>query len=135
MKARGLLPAALLASMALTAPAAAAGWTSCSDSGGLASFDYFSGDDMGFLVSAVTVTTGERVWASDPANGPGDPVHVGQYFDTPTETHVSAIDEFANTVAEIKLFKASEGGAIAYGGILRIAGYGVWAVSCSPGEF
>lgn len=119
----------------LASPVAAAEWTSCTDSGGLASFDYFSGDDMGFLVSAVTVTTGERVWASDPANGPGDPVTVGQYFDTPTETHVTAIDEFANTVAELKLFKASEGDTVVNGGVLRIAGYGAWAVSCSPADF
>jgi hypothetical protein len=119
----------------IASPAAAAGWTSCSDSGGLASFDYFAGDDLGFRVSAVTVTTGERVWASDPANGPGDPVYVGQFFDTPSETHVGAIDEFANTVAELKLFKASEGDVLVYGGILRIAGYGVWAASCSPSEF
>lgn len=119
----------------LASPAAAADWTSCTDSGGLASFDYFSGDDMGFLVAAVTVTTGERVWASDPANGPGDPIDVGQYFDTPTETHVTAIDGFANTVAELKLFKASEGGVTVNGGILRIKDYGAWAVSCAPSEF
>ena len=34
-------------------------------------------------------------------------------------------------IAELRLFKAREGDAYAYGGTLRIAGQGAWAVSCS----
>lgn len=35
-------------------------------------------------------------------------------------------------IAELRLFKASEGGAAtALGGTLRIPGHGAWTVSCS----
>jgi hypothetical protein len=118
----------------LASPASAAGWMSCSDSGGLASFDYFVADQPEFAVSAVTVTASERVWASDPANGPGDPIYVGQYYDDPTVTLVDAIDEILIKVAELKLFKAGEGDMVAYGGTLRIVGVGAWPVSCTPSE-
>jgi hypothetical protein len=131
-----LRAASLIVLGALTAsPATAAGWMSCSDSGGLASFDYFIADQADFNVTAVTVTASERVWASDPANGPGDPIYVGQFYDDPTGTLVDAIDEVFNKVAELKLFKAVEADAIAYGGTLRIVDVGAWAVSCSPSEF
>lgn len=116
----------------LASPATAAGWMSCSDSGGLASFDYFIADTAQFSVSAVTVTAGERVWASDPANGPGDPVYVGQFYDDVAATYVDAIDEIFNKVAELKLFKAIEADVAVYGGTLHIRGVGAWAVSCEP---
>lgn len=118
----------------LASPATAAGWMSCSDSGGLASFDYFVADQAEFSVSAVTVTASERVWASDPANGPGDPIYVGQFYDDATGTLVDAIDEVFNKVAELKLFKTAESDMQAYGGTLRIVGVGAWPVSCTPSE-
>jgi hypothetical protein len=119
---------------ALAASPAAAGWISCSDSGGLATIDYFVADQPKFLVTAVTVTAGERVWASDPANGPGDAILVGEFYDNVAATFVDAIDEAFNKVAELKLFKATEGDVTAHGGVLSIAGTGAWAVSCSPSE-
>jgi hypothetical protein len=121
----------------LVSPAAAAGWVSCSDTGGLATIDYFVGDQPEFTVTAVTVTAGERVWASDPANGPGDPIVVGDYYDNVAATFVDAVDEVlneVNEVAELKLFKATEGDTTAYGGVLRIAGVGAWPVACTPSE-
>ena len=63
-------------------PAAAAEWVHCSDADGAASIDYLAGNGPDVLsVSALTVTAGDKVWASDPANGPGDPVRVGQAFE------------------------------------------------------
>lgn len=118
----------------LASPAMAAGWMSCNDAGGLASFDYFVSDALQFTVTAVTVTAGERVWASDPANGPGDPIVVGFYGDDPNSTYVDALDVIFNKVAELKLLKATEADATVYGGTLRIVGEGVWPVSCSPSE-
>jgi len=118
----------------LASPAAASGWMSCSDSGGLATIDYFVADQAEFSVTAVTVTAGERVWASDPANGPGDVILVGEVYDNIAATFVDAIDEALNEVAELKLFKATEGETTAYGGILRIVGVGAWPVACTPSE-
>jgi hypothetical protein len=117
----------------MASPAHATEWVSCADSGGLASFDYLAGDGLGVLsISAVTITAGERVWASDPANGPGDPVSVGQQFEDGLTVQVDAVDEAFTKIAELRLFKASEGDSVVYAGTLRIPGLGAWAVSCDP---
>ncbi|HVY51503.1 MAG TPA: hypothetical protein VHA07_08055, partial [Devosia sp.] len=75
----------LITALSLVAtPAAATEWVHCSDASGAASFDFLAGNGLDVLtVSALTITAGEKVWASDPANGPGDPVSVGQAFETP----------------------------------------------------
>ena len=117
----------------LSSPAFATEWVSCSDAGGLASFDYLAGDGTDVLsIAAVTITAGERVWASDPANGPGDPVQIGQQFEDDSTVLIDAMNGDFVKIAELRLFKASEGDSYIYGGTLRIAGMGVWAVSCDP---
>jgi hypothetical protein len=115
-------------------PALATEWEHCSDSGGAASFDYLAGDGLDVLsVSALTVTAGEKVWASDPANGPGDPVSIGQAFEDADTIRIDALDKDAAIVASLRLFKATDGGTVATGGTLSIKGLGAWAVSCDPG--
>jgi hypothetical protein len=125
-----LLPTLLILVAAAT-PAAATEWVHCSDAGGAASFDYLAGDGVGVLaISALTVTAGQKVWASDPANGPGDPVSVGQGFEDADTVRIDAMDKDFYKIAELRLFKATEGDAYISAGTLRIAGMGVWAVSC-----
>ena len=122
----------VLAVLAVT-PALATEWVHCSDANGAASFDYLAGDSLDVLsVSALTVTAGEKVWASDPANGPGDPVSVGQAFEDGDTVRIDALDKDAVRIAALKLFKAAEGETAVYGGTLTIAGLGAWAVSCDP---
>ena len=121
-----------MAALAAT-PALATEWVHCSDAGGAASFDYLAGDGLDVLaVSALTVTAGEKVWASDPANGPGDPVSVGQAFEDAATVQIDALDEEAVKIAQLRLFKASEGESLALGGTLTIKGLGAWTVSCDP---
>jgi hypothetical protein len=115
-------------------PAYATEWEHCADPGGGASFDYLAGDGLDVLsISALTVTAGEKVWASDPANGPGDPVSVGQAFEDRDTIRVDALDKDSTLVASLRLFKASEGDSLALGGTLTIKALGAWAVSCDPG--
>jgi hypothetical protein len=124
--------ATILAVLAAT-PAMATEWVHCSDANGAASFDYLAGDGVGVLsISALTVTAGERVWASDPANGPGDPVSVGQAFEDGDTVRIDAMDKDFARIASLKLFKAAEGETTVYGGTLTITGLGAWAVSCDP---
>jgi len=124
----------LLAAIGAASPAFATEWQHCADAGGGASFDYLAGDGLGYLkISALTVTAGEKVWASDPANGPGDPVSVGQAFEDADAIRVDALDQNAQVIAALRLFKASEGEAVALGGTLSIKGLGAWVVSCDPG--
>jgi hypothetical protein len=126
--------ALLIVAIAAASPACATEWEHCVDSGGAASFDYLAGDGMDVLsVSAVTVTAGEKVWASDAANGPGDPISIGQAFEDTDTIRIDALDKDAARVASLRLFKASEGDNAATGGTLSIKGLGAWAVSCDPG--
>jgi hypothetical protein len=129
-----LIAAASLAA-SLAGPALATEWVNCADPTGAASFDFLVGTLDVINISGLTITVGEQVWASDASYGPGDPVSVGQAFETPEMLLVDAMDEnMASKIAELRLFKASEGTSeLVYAGTLRIPGYGAWAVSCSGG--
>lgn len=125
-----LRPLAILAVLAAT-PAVATEWVHCADAGGAASFDYLAGDGLGVLsIAALTVTAGEKVWASDAANGPGDPVSVGQAFEDVSSVRIDAMDKDFVKIAELRLFKAEEGDSYVSAGTLRIVGMGAWAVTC-----
>lgn len=130
-----MLRTLLIASaLALSSPVLATEWVHCSDAEGAASFDYLAGDGVGVLsINALTITVGEKVWASDPANGPGDPVSVGQAFEDEHTVRIDAMDKDFAKIAELTLFKADENGTAVYGGTLTIPGQGAWAVSCDPG--
>jgi hypothetical protein len=122
------------AAMAMASPALATEWEHCADAGGGASFDYLAGDGLDVLsVAAVTVTAGDKVWASDAANGPGEPVRIGQAFEDADTIMIDALDKDAARIASLRLFKATDGAATATGGTLSIKGLGAWAVSCDPG--
>jgi hypothetical protein len=120
----------VLATLSAT-PVFATEWVNCSDGGGAASFDYLAGDGTGVLsISELTVTAGEKVWANGPASGPGDPVSIGQAFEDQYTVQIDAMDKDFAKIAELRLFKATEGDNIVYAGTLRITGMGAWAVSC-----
>jgi hypothetical protein len=108
---------------------------SCANKDGAASFDYLAGDGVDVLaISAITVTAGEKVWASDPANGPGDPIKVGQAFEDADTVLIDGVDSGYSLIASLRLFKANEGDKYAMGGTLMIKGMGAWAVDCNPDE-
>src|SRR5438552_2877479 len=110
-----------VSALAVAAPACATEWVHCSDAGGAASFDYLAGDGLGVLsIVALTITAGEKVWASAEAYGPGDPVSVGQRFEDAETVRVDAMDEDYAKIAELRLFKATEGDSYVSGGTLRI---------------
>ena len=116
----------------LSSRAFATEWVNCADRDGAASFDLLLGAVDVISIAGMTITVGEQVWASDVAYGPGEPVAVGQAFETDDMIIVDAVDPGVTTkIAELRLFKAEEGEAIVYGGTLRVPGHGAWAVSCS----
>jgi hypothetical protein len=129
-----MLRLALAIALLAATPGFAAEWMHCSDAGGNASFDYLPGNSADVLtVTALTITAGEKVWASDPANGPGDPVSVGQAFATADSIAIDALNKDAVRFARLRLSTAREGDVTAIGGTLSVAGQGAWAVSCQPG--
>lgn len=116
----------------LSSPAFATEWVNCADATGAASFDLLLGTTDVIAVAGMTITVGEQVWASDVAYGPGEPVAVGQAFETPDMILVDAVDPGVTArIAELRLFKSSEAETLVYGGTLRVPGHGAWAVSCS----
>jgi hypothetical protein len=125
------LSAITLVLAGLSSPAFATEWINCADKSGEASFDFLAGGGDTMSIAALTVSVGDQVWASDVANGPGQPVQVGQSFEGNGMILVDAVDGAA-LVAELRLFvTAGETELPAYGGTLTIVGAGVWAVSCS----
>lgn len=126
------LAAIALSLCGLATPSLATEWINCASPDGGASFDILVGTTEVLFVAGMTITVGEKVWATDPAYGPGDPVSVGQAFETDTMMLVDAVDPAVTTkIAELRLFKATEADAAVYAGTLRIPGHGAWGVSCS----
>jgi len=124
--------AIVVALAALATPSSATEWVNCSDAQGQASFDFLVGALDVISIVGLTISVGEQVWASDVAYGPGDPVKVGQAFEDADTILIDATDEnITARIAELRLFKATEGDATVLGGTLRIPGHGAWAVSCS----
>lgn len=125
--------AIVVALAALATPSSATEWVNCSDAQGQASFDFLVGAPDVISIVGLTISVGDKVWASEVAYGPGEPVTVGQAFEDADTILVDAMDENLTVkIAELRLFKASEGDAeTVYAGTLRIPGHGAWAVSCS----
>lgn len=116
----------------LSSPAFATEWVNCADAAGAASFDLLLGATEVISVAGMTITVGDKVWASDVAYGPGEPIAVGQAFEAADMILVDVVDPGVTTrIAELRLFKASEGDTMVYAGTLRLPGHGAWAVSCS----
>ena len=116
-------------------PALATEWLNCADADGAASMDLLLGTLDVAAVVGMTVSVGDQVWASHVEYGPGEPIAVGQAFETADMLLVDATDEAVSAkIAELRLFKASEAdGLTIYSGTLRIPGHGAWAVSCPSG--
>jgi hypothetical protein len=116
----------------LATPSLATEWVNCTDADGAATFSYLAGAADVLAIVGLNVSVGEKVWANEVAYGPGDPIGVGQAFETPQMVLVDAIDpNLLTSIAQLRLFKATEGDSAVLGGTLRMPGHGAWAVSCT----
>lgn len=125
---RSIAMAMVLAGLA--SPAFATEWVNCTEASGAASFDFLAGGVDVLSVAAITISVGDKVWASDVANGPGDPVELGQAFAGNGMILVDAVHQGV-LVAELRLWQTPGDDLPVYGGTLTIPGHGAWAVSCS----
>lgn len=117
----------------MSTPSLATEWINCVSPDGGATFDFLVGSVDALAVVGLNISTGDKVWASSAAYGPGEPVTVGQAFETADTIMIDAMDEgLSARVAELRLFKLddAEMGPV-YGGTLKIIGHGAWSVSCS----
>lgn len=116
----------------LATPSPATEWVNCVAPGGEATFDFLVGSVDFLAIAGLNISVGEQVWASSAAYGPGDPVAIGQAYESGDMILIDAVDDAMGVrIAELRLFKASEGDASVFGGTLRIPGHGAWAVSCT----
>ncbi len=114
--------------MALSVPAQATEWLICA-AGEEASFSVLIGSLGIGTATDFEVSAGGKSWSTK--DGQGTPIVKLQAFEDETMlmADVAAADLGA-VVAELRVFKASEGESSAYGGTLRVLGVGTWAVSC-----
>ena len=119
-----------LALAGLASPAFATEWVNCTEPSGAASFDFLAGGVDVLSIAAITISVGDKVWASDVANGPGDPVELGQSFAGNGMILVDAVYQ-GILVAELRLWQTPGADLPIYGGTLAIPGFGAWSVSCS----
>lgn len=116
----------------LATPSFATEWVDCSDAAGAASISYLAGSLDALAVVGLNISVGDKVWASDVAYGPGEPVVVSQAFETPEMVFIDTMDpNMTGKIAELRLFKASEGDSVVAAGTLRMPGLGAWPVSCT----
>jgi hypothetical protein len=119
----------------LATPSFATEWVNCADAAGAATFSYLAGTLDVLSIAGLNISVGDKVWASDVVYGPGDPVVVGQAFETADTVLIDAmLPDMTAKIAELRLFKATEGDISVSAGTLRMPGQGAWAVSCSAGE-
>lgn len=114
-----------------TSPALATEWFICSD-GEKASFSVLVGSLGVGSATDFTVSVGDKIWSTK--QGEGIPIVKSQAYENDSMLLADvAAEDLSSVVAELRVFKSAEADAIATGGTLRVAGEGVWAVSC-PNE-
>jgi hypothetical protein len=115
--------------IAIAAPAKATEWLNCSD-GDKASFNVLLGNMSVIAVDTIEVEAGGKKWSTRDAGA--TPITKGQAFETVDQIYIDVTDDKMDAiVAQLRLFKASEGDDYVSAGTLRVAGVGAWAVTCS----
>ena len=115
--------------IATAVPAQATEWLNCSD-GDKASFNVLLGNMNVIAVDTIEVEAGGKRWST--REGDGTPITKGQAFETADQIYIDVTDDKMDViVAQLRLFKASEGDDYVSAGTLRVAGVGAWAVTCS----
>ena len=115
--------------VAIATPAKATEWLNCSD-GDKASFNVLLGNMNVIAVDTIEVEAGGKKWSTRDAGA--TPITKGQAFETVDQIYIDVTDDKMDAiVAQLRLFKASEGDDYVSAGTLRVAGVGAWAVTCS----
>ncbi|MEQ1521090.1 MAG: hypothetical protein ABL936_07445 [Aestuariivirga sp.] len=115
--------------IALAGPAKATEWLNCSD-GDKASFNVLLGNMNVIAVDTIEVEAEGKKWST--RGGDATLITKGQAFETADQIYIDVTDSNVDAiVAQLRLFKASEGEIYVSAGTLRVAGVGAWAVTCS----
>ncbi len=115
--------------IAAALPAKATEWLICAD-GGKASINVLLGNMNVIAIDTIQIEVGQKKWST---RGEGAiPITKGQAFETADQILLDVTDDSEDAiVAQLRLFKATEGDEYVSGGTLRVVGEGAWAVTCS----
>ena len=117
--------------IAIAGPAKATEWLNCSD-GDKASFSVLLGQMNVIAVDTVEIEAGGKKWSTRGGDATTITITKGQAFETPDQIYIDVTDSNVDAiVAQLRLFKASEGDDQVSAGTLRVTGVGAWAVTCS----
>ena len=115
--------------IATAVPAQATEWLNCSN-GDKASFNVLLGNMNVIAVDTIDVEVGGKKWST--RNTSATPITKGQAFETADQIYIDVTDDKMDAiVAQLRLFKASEGEDYVSAGTLKVPGIGAWAVTCS----
>ena len=115
--------------IATAVPVKATEWLNCSD-GDKASFNVLLGNMNVIAVDTIEIEAGGKKWSTRGESA--TPITKGQAFETADQIYIDVTDDKVDAiVAQLRLFKASEGDDYVSAGTLRVAGIGAWAVTCS----
>ena len=119
--------AVLLCWLATALPAQAEVRMHCADWKKTVAVDILRRESKLISVARIDMATGEKKWSS---RGEGTRIMLGQAFETKDRLWIDVANDAEEIIAELRLFKSSEGGTSLHAGTLRIAGAGAWAVEC-----
>ena len=126
MKCLGAMGALLIANT----QAQATEWLVCSDGDDKASISVLLGQMEVIAVADIRIEVGQKKWSTRKEGA--TLITKGQAFETDDQLWIDVTDADVNAiVAELRLFRTSEGKHSATGGTLRVTGQGAWAVSCT----
>lgn len=115
--------------IAAAGPTRATEWLNCSD-GDKASFNVLLGNMNVIAVDTIEVEVAGKKWST--RGGDATLITRGQAFETADQIYIDVTDDKVDAImAQLRLFKASEGEDYVSAGTLRVAGIGAWAVTCS----
>jgi hypothetical protein len=119
------------ASLLLTTPAFATEWIHCASPDDAASVGVLVGGFDFVNITATVMHVGDEDWASNEGYGPGTPIVPSQAYIGDDQIVIDFADEEnSETLAELRVYLASEGEDYVQGGVLRVPGRGAWVVSC-----
>jgi len=114
----------------LSAPAFATEWATCASSDGKVNIALLMGSLDMASISGITLQLGNEQWSSSSAYGPGAGIAIGQTFSDDSSLLLDLVDDDFTVLANLRIFKATEGDTVAAAGILRLPGKGAWSVTC-----
>jgi len=102
----------------------------CADASNAATMTFLVGTTPGLAPLGLYMRSGDKKWSTRKEDG-GTTVTVAQSFSDDSGMRIDVADDnLERIIAELRVNLAREGGEIVFAGTLRIAGIGVWAVTC-----